>query len=103
MTQSINDFFRAKKERSDKESAGIDWNRRKAEWLAAIDLLYQRIEEYVAEPKKQGAVTLVRRPKEITENHLGTYDVHELILTVGDEEVVFSPKGRTVIGAQGRV
>jgi hypothetical protein len=43
------------------------------------------------------------KPRAITEAHLGTYEVEDLILTVGDEHVTFSPKGAVVAGVAGRV
>lgn len=103
MTQSLSEFFRDKKQRSDSEVAGIDWARRKSEWLEAVRELYRIVDELVAEARAQGLVSLSRRPKEITENHLGAYSVDELVLTVGDEEVIFSPRGRNIAGTQGRV
>jgi hypothetical protein len=103
MTQSLNQFFRDKKQRSDSEDTGINWGQRREEWLHALEVLYRAIEGFVSEPQKQGVVSVVRRPKAITENHLGTYTAEELVLTVGGEEVVFSPRGRNIAGAQGRV
>ncbi len=40
---------------------------------------------------------------EITEDFIGSYQVSELRLTVGDDRVVFSPKAMNVFGAAGRV
>jgi len=103
MTQNLTEFFREKKQRSDAENAGIDWSKRKSEWLHAVDSLYALIELILKEPLSQGNAKSCRRKKEITEEHLGRYEADELVLTVGDENVLFSPKGRNVIGAIGRV
>lgn len=102
MTQ-LNDFFRQKKARAESESAGIDWEQRKTEWLSAIQRLYEQIRAFLDQPIRQGAVRLDTRKKTITEPHLGQYEADELVLTVGDERVLFSPKGRNVVGATGRV
>ena len=103
MTQTLTDFFTEKKQRSDSENVGIDWPARKREWLHAIDALYVTLERLMADPIRKGVVTLAREPREITEDHLGTYAVEDLIATVGDERVTFAPRARNVVGASGRV
>ena len=103
MTQGLSDFFREKKERVDAETEGIDWIARKSEWLNAVKQLFQLIETFLGEAIKQGTVAVSHREKQIIENHLGIYIIDELVLSVGDEEIIFSPKGRNIVGGQGRV
>jgi hypothetical protein len=103
MAKELTEFFQSKKQRSDQESAAIDWGKRREEWLSAIDNLYASIEGWLSEPVKKALVTLQRRQRPIEEAHLGAYSVDDLVLTVGDENVIFSPKGTNVVGAQGRV
>lgn len=103
MTQTLTDLFRDKKRRSDAETTDINWEQRKRDWIAAIDLLYADVARLLKEPVQQGAATLVRRTREITEDHLGTYPVEDLVVGVGDERVTFAPRARNVIGAAGRV
>jgi hypothetical protein len=40
---------------------------------------------------------------EVTEDHIGTYTIPTLELTIGGERVEFRPKGTLVVGAAGRV
>jgi hypothetical protein len=103
MAKELTEFFQSKKQRSDEESAAIDWGKRREEWLSAINDLYALIEAWVTEPVQRGIVTLQRSPKQIEEAHIGSYSVDDLLLSVGDEKVTFSPKGRNVFGAEGRV
>ena len=44
-----------------------------------------------------------RRDKGVTENDVGEYRIKELVLRVGDEDVVFSPRGVNILGAMGRI
>jgi hypothetical protein len=44
-----------------------------------------------------------RVPIEVREDFIGTYAIDELRLTVGNDRVVFTPKGIAIIGAAGRV
>jgi len=87
----------------EEKSAGIDWDQRRNDWLAAINTLYGMIEQWLNDPVQKGFATIERAQKQITEAHLGTYDVDHLILKVGDESVYFSPKARNIVGGQGRV
>jgi hypothetical protein len=103
MSTSLTEFFREKKQRAEVETAGVDWSNRLSEWLAAVNALYQQIDNWLAEPLSQGSVQRARQRKQLTEDHFGTYEIDDLVLKVGDESVVFSPRGRNVAGAIGRI
>ena len=103
MTQQLAEFFRQKKERADAENAGVDWDQKKREWLTALDSLYGQVTLLLQDPVSQGTLQLSRRQTSINEEHLGSYDADELVLSVGDEKVIFAPKGRNIVGASGRV
>jgi hypothetical protein len=81
----------------------VDWDDRRDKYIAAVNGLYQTIEAILTELIARKTVTLQRRPKSLTENFIGTYSVDDLIMIVGDEQVRFSPAGRNVVGAAGRV
>jgi hypothetical protein len=102
MNQNLTDFF-LKKQKQSEATAGIDWDERRDKYLADVKNLYDQIETMLAEPTRQKTVTLQRRPKQLTENYIGTYSVDDLILVIGEEQVRFSPRGRNVVGAAGRV
>ena len=87
-----------------RQQHAIDWGQRRQEWINAVEQLYQKItDELLAGSVAQGLVTVSRIEKEIEEEYLGTYRVPELVLDVSGETVRFSPKGRNLIGAKGRV
>ncbi|MEX2301207.1 MAG: hypothetical protein WD733_09735 [Bryobacterales bacterium] len=82
----------------------IDWVERRQEWFDAVERLYRQVtDELLADSIAQGLVTVSRNEKVIEEEYLGTYSVSELVLDVSGENVRFSPKGRNIIGANGRV
>jgi hypothetical protein len=102
MDQKLADILRRKqKQASDGDT--IDWDERRDAYISAVKQLYDQIEEVLAEPIKQRAVKAYRRDKPLSETYLGTYAVPDLVLTIGDEQVRFSPQGRNVVGAKGRV
>ena len=98
----LKDFFLS---RHQSEPANeIDWGERRRQWIEAVERLYQQVTGVLlAESISQGLVAVSRREKVIEEEYLGTYRVPELILEVSGETVRFSPKGRNIIGAKGRV
>ena len=100
-TQNLNDFFREKHAHAGAEN--IDWERKKLDWIAAIEHLYDEIKRLLSAPIENGSVIVDSRPKIITEDFMGTYTVPELVLRVGEEIAVFSPKGRNIVGASGRI
>jgi len=82
----------------------IDWGKRRRQWIDAVERLYQTVTgELLGESIAQRLVTVSRVEKVIKEEYLGTYRVPELILDIRGETVRFSPKGRNIIGANGRV
>ena len=102
MNQNLTDLLQ-KKQNQSAVGGAINWDDRRDKYLAAVQDLYQRIEAMLAEPIAQKTVALQRRAKQLTESFIGTYTVEDLILVIGDEQVRFSPQGRNIAGAAGRV
>ena len=96
----LDDFF---KEKKIKTGGDIDWIKKRDEWINDVEILYGKIEKYLKNLRKDETVTLSRSFKTIFEEYIGEYEIAELALQVGDEKVVFSPKGRNIVGASGRV
>ncbi|MGA2619569.1 MAG: hypothetical protein ABSF26_18320 [Thermoguttaceae bacterium] len=93
-------FFQEKKEKS--KPADIDWGAKRDAWITAVNDLYRTIEDGYLKAAKAD-VEITRRDKVVRENSVGEYHIPELVLGVGDEEVLFSPKGVNIVGAMGRI
>ncbi|MBO0698200.1 MAG: hypothetical protein J2P46_07390 [Zavarzinella sp.] len=98
--EKLREFFQRKREKS--KPSSIDWAAKRDDWIAAVRRLFQTIRSNYLR-SAAGEVELTEREKGVTEDFVGQYRVPELVLRVGDEEVVFSPKGVNVVGAAGRV
>jgi hypothetical protein len=81
------------------KAQGVDWQAKKRGWLDAVLRLHQQIMDLVPSDIADVVTTWI----EVSEDFVGTYQAPELTLTVGDDRVVFSPKGLNVYGASGRV
>ena len=102
MDQSLASLLQ-KKQKQSKIPGVIDWDDRKKKYVTAVNELYEQLQAMLAEPISQGIVTLQQRSKQLTESYIGTYAVDDLILLIGGEQVRFSPCGRNIAGAYGRV
>ena len=102
MNQNLTDLLDKKHKQITGDSL-VNWDERRDKYLAAVQNLYQQIEEMFAEPIRQKTVLIQRRAKQLTENFIGTYTAEDLILVIGAEQVRFSPRGRNIVGAAGRV
>jgi hypothetical protein len=96
----LRDFFREKSLKA--KPSNVDWGARRDAWIAAVKDLYHRIEAEYLEGTK-GEVEILYQEKAVRENLAGDYTIPELILRVGQEEVIFSPKGTNIFGAKGRI
>ena len=103
MNKDLFSLVQKKQKESRSATSQIDWNERREKYLAAVSDLYEQIHKILAEPIAQGSVVAQKRPKQLTENYLGTYSIDDLILLIGNEQVLFSPSGRNIAGAIGRV
>ncbi len=102
-SKHITEFFLEKKAKA--TSSNVDWSAKRDQWIQAVENLYDTVaNDYLGSDDIAGIVTVDRtRTKSVQEQSIGSYSIHEMILAVGDEEVLFSPKGVNVLGAKGRV
>jgi hypothetical protein len=101
-SNQLTDFLLSRQQRA--PANDIDWGERLREWIDAVERLYEKVTgELLADSIAKSLVTVSRIEKEIQEEYLGAYRIPELILKIGGEAVRFSPKGRNIIGAKGRV
>src|SRR4051794_13449695 len=95
----LQEFFRQKKQKA--KPVDIDWAAKRDAWMKAVKDLYRTIEnDYLKAAKADVQITYPE--KVVTEDYIGDYRIPELNLRVGDEQVIFSPKGTNVLGARGR-
>ena len=100
--EKLREFFQEKKSKA--EPGNVDWEAKKVAWIQAIESLYRVItEQYLAQSVADGTVKASREEQRITEYNIGIYIAPVLVLSVGDERVVFSPKGTDIVGATGRI
>jgi len=96
----LRELFLEKKQKA--KPANIDWAAKRDAWIKAVTTLYLTIvNDYLKAAKDD--VEISQPDKIVSENFVGEYHIRELVLRVGEEQVVFSPKGTNVVGAQGRI
>lgn len=79
-----------------------DWPALRQQWLDALSQLEVTVEEWLKPLTQEGILRLQREPVQLSEDGLGTYEVHRLRIQVGRYTVTMEPVGRNIIGAEGR-
>jgi hypothetical protein len=102
-TEPLTELLRRKKAQDEALDRDVDWTARKQAWLEAVESLYRDVESWLQPSVTEGLIELRRRPIELREQHLGAYEIDELVLQAGRSEVRFTPVGRLIVGAQGRI
>jgi hypothetical protein len=97
----LHEFLRRKGSQHGPEP--IDWNAKKVSWEIALNALYAQLESFLGNLISENVLKISRRPVIVQEDYLGSYQVDQLVLSVGGEQVLFAPKGVAVAGASGRV
>lgn len=86
-----------------KKEPPIDWSQIRDDWKRHLDEFYQLAEGFLQKYIDQGKIHITTATKQITEEHIGSYDVKSLEVQIGDIKVQFDPIGTRILGAKGRV
>ena len=72
-------------------------------WRDDVTQLYRNISEWLAPFIEDGGIVLKQHSKTVFEESIGSYEIDQLDIEVGDETVRLDPRGAIVIGARGRI
>jgi len=81
----------------------IDWKTVRDEWLRDLDLLYQRVVDYLAEYIGAGSISFAFTKVVLTEENIGRYFTKRMEIKIGRQLVHLEPIGTLLIGSKGRV
>jgi hypothetical protein len=99
-TEDLVDFLRQKAEQSDKS---IDWPARLRKWKKDIVGLYKTVRGWLSPLVADGTIQIDESKVKLREDYIGAYEIPRLHILIGDQTVIFRPKGALVYGAEGRV
>ena len=86
-----------------KREPPIDWIQVRDDWKKHLDEFYQLAEGFLQKYIDQDKVRITTATKQITEEHIGSYDVKSLEVQIGAIKVQLDPIGTRILGARGRV
>lgn len=72
-------------------------------WRVEVARLYETVTDWLRPLVEEDGVVLTKETKAAYEDSVGSYEIDQLDIEVGDEVVRFDPKGTVVIGARGRI
>lgn len=102
-TDTFEEFVKQRVAEAEASSKAVNWERKLADWLKELDALYHAMEEYLNSYVASGDVKVERRPIQLTEDYLGTYDAEMLAFSIGSDEILVKPIGTLLISSRGRV
>jgi hypothetical protein len=97
------DEFVSRQQETDAETASIDWEKERDEWLAHLDRLFLKIESFLSKYVSLGQIRYEYRPVELNEENIGAYSAKQMVLRIGRQQVDLVPIGTLLIGSKGRV
>ena len=99
---TFDEFVKQRTEEAKKSAEALNPKERLASWRRELDSLYQKMERYLKDYISSGLRTK-RRPVQLTEDDLGSYEAQALAILIGRDEVIAEPVGTLLIGSSGRV
>lgn len=96
--EKFEEYLKSQQNTQDKT---IDWELKKEEWIKEIDTFLEQIKSYFE--KYRDSVVIHEQSLTINEEYLGAYEIKKLIVKFNNDTVTFTPIGRNIIGAKGRV
>ena len=103
VAETFDDFVKQRTDRARQSAEVSDRKETLAGWLRELDGLYSAMEGYLRSYTESGQIRIERRPVQLTEEYLGTYDAEALAMSIGNDEVIAQPVGTLLIGSSGRV
>lgn len=100
---TFDDFVQERTARARESAEAFNGKETLDTWLRELDALYGDMERYLKTYTDSGQITVERRPVQLTEELLGTYDAEALAVSIGNDEVIARPVGTMLIGSHGRV
>ena len=103
VAETFDEFVKQRTERARQSAEASNSKETLADWLRELDTLYSAMEGYLRSYTDSGQIKIERRPVQLTEEYLGTYDAEALAMSIGNDEVIAQPVGTMLIGSSGRV
>lgn len=97
------DQFVAREQAAAAETATIDWDKQRDEWLERLDALYAKIESFLTKYLSKRQIRAEYVGLILNEENIGRYEARQMVIRIGRQQVDLVPIGTLLIGAKGRV
>lgn len=97
------DFVQKQQHDNNKKEDVFDPQKQLEEWFYYIDLLYKKINSFMAPYLNKGMATISYNNITLTEDFSGSYQIRQMLLKIGRSTITFTPIATMLIGAKGRV
>ena len=98
---TFEDFLKKKKAEDQK----VDWVDRKNKWIKSVNAFYNDVNKwlYPFTTDKESILKIVPKDMLIKEPYIGTYNLSQLDIIVGNDIVSLIPQGTLILGGYGRM
>ena len=103
VAETFDDFVKQRTDLARQSAEAVNSKETLADWLRELNALYSTMEGFLQSYTESGQIKIERRPVQLTEEYLGTYDAEALAMLIGNDEVTAQPVGTLLIGSRGRV
>ena len=100
---TFDEFVKQRLDRARQSAAALNREEKLATWQRELGSLYTVMEESLRDYTDSGQIRTERRPVQLTEDDLGSYQAQSLAISIGNDTVIAQPVGAMLIGCSGRV
>lgn len=100
---TFDEFVKQRLDRARQSAAALNREEKLATWQRELGSLYTVMEEFLRDYTDSGQIKTERRPVQLTEDDLGSYQAQSLAISIGNDTVIAQPVGAMLIGCSGRV
>jgi len=99
-TRSFDEFVKGQLEQG---RSSVNWAKERDQWIQGLASLYRQVESFLHDYVERGEIQLKYEQVILSEEHLGSYKVRQMVVIIGHNEVQLQPVGRLILGARGRI
>ena len=98
-TEAFSDFLKKKNE----EDKKVDWEDRKTKWIKSVNDFYNNVHKWLNPFTIQSLLKTKMKEIIVSEEYIGTYNLNQLDIVIGNDIISLIPRGTLVAGGYGRI
>jgi hypothetical protein len=97
------DSFESFLEKKKQAEKPVDWTNRKDAWLKSVGDFYNDINLWLKPFINRSLISIRSKEISVYEQYIGTYNLNQLDIIIGEDIVSLIPRGTLILGSCGRI